>query len=451
MEKNYQSKLTLEQQKYIKEMLFEKYGENFQKYGMSVSSDLEICNLAEFFITEHPEKYAKSIEIENNYRNDENLRKIYAVVSKEKNVAVMINTSNEGKAPEGEFGVYNLENNTFKLTNEIMREEIRKRIKKYTKDTLGPENEEEMIDELTNQLSDMDKLATRDLNKERFSKEIDAKINNLVDEKIDEINSENGISPIARKKLEEREDDKEQVKTEEQSEEKNQISEDVVKAAKKLGVTSIKGYAYYSPQVLNETIEGVSANENSGNVLVIRVQSSAEIGAPDQYYGFQNDKLVLYGQDKSRDMEKMEGRPCPADGKVIKDLTQNKNVTYVELPEMNVKEKLESNFNNEGITIQKLELYQRDVQKLLEEYSNKVNAIIENDNLSPEEKEKELIENNNYYDTENVELAQKYGINIQDVEAINLQTTEYSEDKEQEQEEIQKEDDGYDDRGRPTH
>ena len=79
MEKKFENNLSPEQELYIKEKLFEKYGENLENYGITVNSNVEICNMAEFLITEHPEKYAKSMSTENDYRNDENLRKIYAV------------------------------------------------------------------------------------------------------------------------------------------------------------------------------------------------------------------------------------------------------------------------------------------------------------------------------------------------------------------------------------
>ena len=47
-----------------------------------------MCNLADFLIKEHPEKYDKTAGTRMDYENDENLKRIFAIVDHQKNRAI---------------------------------------------------------------------------------------------------------------------------------------------------------------------------------------------------------------------------------------------------------------------------------------------------------------------------------------------------------------------------
>ena len=143
MQRNYEN--NPEKANYIKQNLMKKYPEIFEKYEMSELSEVQVCNLAEFLIAEHPEKYDRTTGTRMDYENNQELQRIYTVVNRQKNTAVLINTNKEGKIPEGEFGVYDLEKHEFQLTNEELRKTIREHIKKYAKDTMTAKEEEQMI------------------------------------------------------------------------------------------------------------------------------------------------------------------------------------------------------------------------------------------------------------------------------------------------------------------
>lgn len=422
MQKNYEN--NPEKANVVKQSLQRKYPELFQKYEMEELAQLQVCNLAEFFLKEHPEKYDKTAGTRMNYENNKELTRIYAVIEQEKNRAIMINVNKEGKIPEGEFGVYDLQNHKFQLTNEEVKtkikQELQKNIEQYAENIYSPKQIREMTEQMMPKtLDDMDKLATQG------EKAIHEKAERLVKvEKPNEINRENGKTESQRMELEE-----ESRTHKGQQEDTKEVPEDVAKACMKLGITELKGYFYVDARQLSDKVDNVAVNENGGKVLMLETANTSDAIGPDRYFGVQDERMVLYGtQDREVEEVTNRGTIPPVDGKLVEPLKKD-NPTYIEFSNaegMYVKEKLEENMN---LSVQDLENYKKEVEELLENYSAQVYRIEDKFLANNEEKARELSENNLAYDRMNVELAKKYGIDRSDVKSINLQTTEYTEDR----------------------
>lgn len=434
MEKKYEQ--NPEKAKYIKQKLFEKYGENFEKHGMSVNSDLEICNLAEFLILEHPEKYAKSMGTENNYRNDEDLQKIYAVVSKEKNVAVLINTNENGKVPEGEFGVYDLQKHTFEASKE-MKEKLKKSIREMANDTLTEKEIDEMTEKIApKNLDDMDKIATLG------EKHINEKARKAIDAKIDEKNLENGKTKDERNALESKTNGKEEQQAGEAN--KNEIPADVAKTCKRLGITNIKAFMYAKGAEFASKTDIPYVNKNGGNVLIIRTKDTGK--STDKYFVFQDGRLCVPGnRDEEIDQVARKSTQNSKNGTLIKPLDIDDEEQYVEYQDSQglvIREKLEENMN---LSTEDLEGYKKQIQKELESYSEELYKIEETAFLNDAQKDELYIQANERFNTNNEKMARQFNIDLSDVQAINLATDERT------QEQVDKEEDEFDERGKPLH
>lgn len=426
MEKNYET--NPEKARYIKQKLFEKYGENFQKHGMSMDSDLEICNLAEFLITEHPEKYAKSMGTENNYRNDEDLQKIYAVVSKEKNVAVLINTNEKGKVPEGEFGVYDLQKHTFEASKE-MKEKLKKSIREMANDTLTEKEIDEMTEKIApKNLDDMDKMATIG------EKHINERARKAVDEKIDEKNQQNGKTKEERNALESKTKGKEEQKDGQSS--KNEIPAEVATTCRRFGITNIKAFMYAKGTEFARKTDIPYVNKNGGNVLIIRTADTGK--STDKYFVFQNGRLCVPGnRDEEIDQVARKSTQNSKNGTLIKPLDIDDEEQYVEYSDSQglvIREKLEENMD---LSTEDLEEYKKQIQKELENYSEELFKIEETPFLSDAQRDELYIQANERFNTNNEKMAKQFNIDFSDVEAINLATDERTQDQvEKEEDEL---------------
>lgn len=421
MQKNYEK--NPEKANVIKQSLRKKYAQIFEKYEIEELSHLQVCNLAEFLLKEHPEKYEKARTI---YEQNPELSRVYAVIQQEKNRAIMINVNKEGKIPEGEFGVYDLQNHKFRLTNEEVKTKIQQilesKINRYAKDVYSPAQIREMTEQMMpKNLDDMDQLVTKG------EHQIEQRAERLVkDEKPAEINQKNGIPDSQKIALEEESKSKQT-----QQEPQKEVPEDVVKACEKLGITELKGYFYVEARQLGDKVDNIAVNENGGKVLMLETANPSNAIGPDKYFGIQDERMILYGtQDREVEEVTNRGTVPPTDGKLIEPLKKD-NPTYIEFSDsegMFVKEKLEENMN---LSVQDLENYKEEVEKLLEHYSAEV-AKIQESFASQEEKVRALSENDINYDKMNTELAKKYGIDKTDAKSINLQTTEYTQDRAEE-------------------
>lgn len=350
----------------------------------------------------------------------------------------MINTSKKGKIPEGEFGKYDLEMQEFELTNEEIREKMREQIKRYAKEILLPAEEEKLIDQMVPEhLSQMEEFVEQGMDET----EIGIRARKVVDRKVDKKNAGNGISKRQRQEVErEKRDNRVKKEPNEEISEKNQeLPEDVVKAATKLGVTKVKGYFYVNAKQLADKVENTPVKEDGKRVLILEVANGNAIDGPDRYYGFQEDRMVLWS-NQNEEMEEVTQRGArpPVDGKLIEPLKRD-DPTYVEFSSsegMVVEEKLEENLN---LSVQALESYKQEIEELLKHYAQNIVAIQENESLDDDQKRELLFQNSQNFERLNEQLAQKYGIDFCNVKTINLQKTEYHQEVEKEIEEEEEE------------
>lgn len=405
MEKNYENNLTREQMK----KLTEKYQEVLEKYEISLE-ECQTCNLTEFLAKQHPDRYDNHI-----YRSSRELQEICAVISKEKNIAVMINL-NEGessKIPQGEFGIYDLEKHQFQASD-LIKGKIREQVEKMSNGTFTPQEQDEIAQELLpKNLDDMEKIATVDM-------EIERKTKNAVNNKIDEKNSENGI-PKEEREAAENDVKKQAMKKEVQE----KLPPEVRAACQRLGITNVKSYFYVNANQLSSKIEGTAVNKNGGQVLMIEVEDSVSLTV-DRFYGFQDEKMILHGTH-NEEVDRVVGDKNNRDGKVIEPLKMD-NPTVVEFSDSEgtvVREQLEEDMN---LSVQEIENYKKEVEKLLEKYSQEIEKIKETA-ATPEEAETMVKISNQEFNFANEELAKKYGIDLSDAKSINLQTEEHTEEK----------------------
>lgn len=427
MSKNYEK--NPEKANYLKEKLLKHYPEVFEKYKWNKDlTQVQVCNLVEFLEKEEgiiPE-------------NREELARIFTVISPKEKKAIMINTSKKGKIPEGEFGKYDLEMQEFELTNEEIREKMREQIKRYAKEILLPAEEEKLIDQMVPEhLSQMEEFVEQGMDET----EIEIRARKVVDRKVDEKNAGNGISKRQRQEVErEKRDNRVKKEPNEEISEKNQeLPEDVVKAATKLGVTKVKGYFYVNAKQLADKVENTPVKEDGKRVLILEVANGNAIDGPDRYYGFQEERMVLWS-NQNEEMEEVTQRGArpPVDGKLIEPLKRD-DPTYVEFSSsegMVVEEKLEENLN---LSVQALESYKQEIEELLKHYAQNIVAIQENESLDDDQKRELLFQNSQNFERLNEQLAQKYGIDFCNVKTINLQKTEYHQEVEKEIEEEEEE------------
>ena len=427
MPKNYEN--NPEQAQYIKESLAKRYPEVFEKYEIQEISHIQVCHLADFLSKEDKEQ-------EKRKEPEEQLKKVFSIIDLKNNRAILINTNQEEQ--EGEIGVYDLENHTFHLTNSELREKIEKsllvQIEQYAKNVYSPNQIKEMIEQMMPKtLEQMSQQITIK------DEELDKKAEKLVKyDKIDEINQRNGKSKKERQQLESKKETQTVVIGQQEEKEKHEkVPEDVVQACQKLGITQIKGYFYVNAKQLEDKIDAISVNPNAGRVLMIKVANTSNLAGPDRYFGIQNNRMILYGtQDKQMEQVVQNKATPPIDGKLIEPLQKN-NPTYVEFSDSErllVDEKLEENMN---LSLQDLENYKKQIEQLLEQYSQNVIAIEENNLLNAQQKKEMLLQNNQNFERLNAQVAQKYGIDKSDVKAINLQKTKYQQDV---QEQLENED-----------
>lgn len=432
----------------IKADLLKKYPEIFEKYEINDLSSVQVCNLAEFLIKEHPEKYDKTQGTRMNYENNKDLQNIYAIIDPKENKAIMLNTSQEGKIPEGEFGTYDLEkeNPKFTLTNEKIKEKIRDQIEKYAKDTITEQEKEQMLQEvMPKKLDDIDKMATMG------ERNMDEKVRKAVDKKIDEKNAENGKTKEQRNALEQESKKKETVTMGEKKGQENsqEVPEDVAKACSRLGITNIKAFMYASGNEFATKTDIPYVNKNGGNVLIIRAKSEDATKGTDRYFVFQDGRLCVPGnKDEEIDQVARKSTQNSKNGNLIKPVEIDDEEQYVEYEDsqgLDIKEKLAESMN---LSVQDLEQYKREIQIELEKYSEELYKIDEAPFVDDRQRDELYKDANKRFNANSEKIAQKYGINLDNVKSINFATDQKTEEKVNE---VEEPDDGLDERGKPLH
>lgn len=457
MEKSFNSRLTEEEQRKIKEKLYNDYTEFFKNIkvgendGIDALDDIEICDLAEFLILMNPDKYADTPGNEMNYRNDEHLQKIYVLknsneIEGKNNNAILINTDEKGKIPKGEYGVYDFNEKEFRLA-ENARKEI---VKRLGIGCFDHRKQDEIIkDVFGNELNQMDKFATMDL--ERFIEERGGqkKIEEARNKAIDEENRINGKS---------KEDEEITIGNQEEQKDKSgdnenkkgssvEIPEDVKKACEKLGVTHIKSYFYVAAAQLDDKVDNTHTNKNQGKVLMLEIPDESRISGPNRYFGLQGEKLVLWGNEDEA-VNRVVGPGTPKEGKYIEPLKEN-NPTMVEFNSshgLSIKEEIK---DQSDVSIQKKLEYKDEIEELLEKYVMNLEKI-ENSKMSAEQKQIELQKIDANFDINFDKITKESGINKNNVENVKLKQDRFSEEEqeEQEQEKENYSEDEYDDSGK---
>ena len=153
-----------------------------------------------------------------------------------------------------------------------------------------------------------------------------------------------------------------------------------------------------------------------GSDRVLILESEDEFLGSDKYFGFQNNKMVLYG-NKDDEIEKVIGDRPPIRGKYIEDLKMESDTKVVDFSASNVKvdAQLEESVNN---SVQDIQGYQIRVNQLLEMYSKRISQISDNPFSSHQEKIKELNNLDGWFENENQKLGVQYGIAETDIEEI---------------------------------
>lgn len=428
MQKNYER--NFEKAKYIKENLSKKYPEIFQKYQMEEISQIQVCNLAEFFIKEHPEKYDKTAGTRMDYENNEDLQRIYTLVHTNKETnrieAVMINTSKEGKIPEGEFGVYDLQNHKFEISKE-MKEKIKESIRKISNGILTEKEIDEMSKEISPQnLDDIDKMTTIG------EKDTNERIRKALDKKIDEKNEENGILQEERKLLENKSRNAEGqvvINYNDREQEKNKIPQDVVEACKKLNITHIKSYFYVEAIELEEKVDGTRVNKNGNRVLMLEVADSSNLEGPNKYYGMQDNNMVLYG-NQNQEVRDVTGGVTQM-GKVIKPLKLQspEYIEYKDSEGLVIREQID---DKTDLSVQEINQYREEMETILEKYSQNIYMIKYDSNLSPNEKVEQIQRIDDWCDKTTTDIALKNNISMNDDKNIDAMTDEHTENVQEE-------------------
>lgn len=388
-----------------------------------------MCNLADFLIKEHPEKYDKTAGTRMDYENDENLKRIFAIVDHQKNRAIMINTNPEGQIEEGEFGKYEFgeasgsKKPQFYLTNEDLKQRIQKQleesIKKYAKDIYSAQEIKEMTEDMMPKtLDDMEKLATKG------DREISEKAERLVKvEKPDEINRKNGKSKAERNEIENA--GKVTIGQENDGQaEKNEVPDDVQKACRKLNIMHIKSYFYVEAAQLEEKIDGTRVDKNGSKVLMIEVEDSANVGGPNKYYGMQDERMALYGTANS-EVRKVTGNVTQM-GKVVKPLKLEspEHIEYEDSEGLVIREQIDE---KSDLSVQEINHYREEMEDILEKYSQNI-YMIKSSDLSPEEKVKEIQRIDDKCDKDTTKSALSHGIGRIDDENIDQVTDKHTED-----------------------
>ena len=431
MDKNYER--NPEKAKYIKEQLYDKYQEDvFQKYEISEASlsRMQVCNLAEFLMAQQ-DKYERNRAI---YERDENLTRIYVVADPQKDRAILINTNEKGKVPEGEFGTYYFQNDFQKEHFEIsgkVKDEI---VKHLGIGALPIEKQDEMINEILyqklklNELSAMDQLATMDLEKVIDNRIPKKEIEDVKDKYIDGENERNGKTSEERDNIEKEVNGKKDVTLEQES--KKEIPEDVKKFCQKLGVKTIKGFFYVKANQLLDQIDDTLVEENGNDVLVVQIAGDGVEG-PDKYYGTQDENLVLAG-NVNKEIQDVTGNRVK-NGQVLEPFkpAEKQYLEYADSNGLVIREELEDNLEN---SIQDISNYARETEEELEKYSQNV-AKIKAMGLDTEQERALLKDARKTCNENTTKIANKYNMSKSDDQNIDAEVTEQNQEKIEEAEE----------------
>lgn len=339
---------------------------------------------------------------------------------------------------------------------------IKTKISQMSNGVFSEEEQEDIYDNLSkNQILD---------NKENGTLEVylNNEIRKIIIEKLREKNKENESSkeqPEEQQKEEEQKKDEEEQQQEEQveenmqddnekksdedskedeevtlvdeenEEEKNDVPEDVKKGCEKLGVNKIKGYFYVNAGDLSKKVDNTLVNKYGNRVLMLEV-SSEKIEGPNKYYGIQDEKMVVYGNEDQA-VREVTGNVTKM-GKIVEPLKlqEPKAVEYSDGDGLVINEQID---DNKELSVQEANNYREEMEELLEEYSRNIELLKEDDEMELNEKLEKMRQNDGEFHAKANQIALKYDISIDDRENIQSKVIENSketfEDEKEEYEE----------------
>lgn len=400
-----------------------------KKYNINSIEEIQGCTLAEFLAKQHPDRYDNSI-----YQNTDELKQIFAIVNKKENVAIFINLNKDenSKLEVGDFAEQDLQTYKIKLAPELENEIKGQYEKMCNGTTMAKDFEKEKNKIFKGDLDSLEKTATIPFYLKGEAKKI-------ISAKIDKENDENGISRDEREQIE-----GEQLQDKEENDQN--LPTDVINACKKLNISKIKGYFYVDANQLRKKIDNNLVNKDGEKVLIIETPSE-KIDGPNRYYGMQDEKMVLYGNEDQA-VKEVTGNVTKM-GKVIEPLRikEDKTIKYQDSDGLVINEQID---DNSELSVQEANNYREEMIEILEEYSKEI-ELIENDNsLNDKQKRQKIYEKGNEFYIRADKIADNYDIKPFDTDSV-MDKIEKHEKEEIDEEGYNdnKNEEEYDDRGLP--
>ena len=365
-----------------------------------------------------------------------------------KNEDIMLDNSNaqeKGNPPELERVIKNkirqmsngafLEEEQEEIYDSISKKEVLKNEENGTLDIyLNNEIKRIIKEKIISKNKDNPIAREEELDKQEKEEEEKNKEKEEVIEEDSEILDENNLTE---KSEENSEKEEEEVVLEDGNEEKtDDIPKDVEEACQKLGINKIKSYFYVNASDLYNKVDNTMVNEFGNRVLMLEIPSE-KIDGPNKYYGMQNDKMVVYGNEDQA-VKDVTGNVTKM-GSVVEPLKlqDTKAVEFDDKDGFVVNEQID---DNKDLSVQEANNYRKEMEKLLEEYSREIESIKKNDDLNSNEKAQKLLENDGKFHDRANKIAKNNDISLDDKNNINSKMKEETNDnlKEIQEEEKQK-------------
>ena len=315
---------------------------------------------------------------------------------------------------------------------------------------------EQEQDEIYDSLNEKDILSSKE--KGILENYLNTEIRKIIIEKLREKNKDNESSKEQQeeqqkedeeeKQQEEQveqssQEDLEKVSEEEQEKEEEQnVKEDeklpaeVIDACERIGINKIKGYFYVNASELNNKVDNTLVDKYGEKVLMLEVPTE-KIDGPNKYYGFQEKKMVLYGNEDEA-VRDVTGKTRM--GEIVEPLKlqEPKAVEYSDGDGLVVNEQID---DNSKVSVQEANNYREEMEDLLEKYSQNLKLISSDTSKSKQEKEEMIYDIKNKFSSDSIELANKYDIKDDDTKNIVTEVEENTNEKIQENRDRDDEDD----------
>ena len=162
---------------------------------------------------------------------------------------------------------------------------------------------------------------------------------------------------------------------------------------------------------------------------MLEVADSSNIEGPNKYYGFQDNRMISYGIE-NQEVRDVTGNVTQL-GKVVKPLKLQSPefVEYRDSEGLVIREQIDEKAD---LSVQEMQRYKRDMEDLLEKYSQNIYMIKYNSNLSPEEKIEQIQKIDDWCDEKTTDIALENNVSMADDRNIDAVTDEHTEDIQEE-------------------